>query len=297
MSREEGAQALQPASPTRPAQGRKRIGVVLNGLQGKANTVALRYLILEMNRVQSTFEYEFLPTPDDPWLALLRQPGPTARSEVKAGAADFFVRHQSYLCGLNTKYSLMEAPPDYVVVVCLTTFDDTYYSTRSGGVSVIALGNWQRHMAPPSIVEFLLTLIVREAVASVSPTLRGSVHLGTKGCVFDFTLALDDVRFKVLSGLVCLHCRGALITDNLPQLAQEVQSLSSKKWLGLSSQAGTPAAIAAKLGHDLFTTKGLQATRWEKLLHALSEEGAKQVLVVLGVVVAAVALAWLGLKP
>jgi hypothetical protein len=151
-------------------------------------------------------------------------------------------------------------------------------------------------MAPPSIVEFLLTLIVREAVASVSPQLRGSVHLGTKGCLFDFTYNLDDVRFKVLNAFVCNYCVTALTVDQLPSLPHEIQKVLRKKWLGPSSKAGSPAAIVSKLGHDLFTTKGLQPTFWEQVIKILREEGTKQVLTIVGIVLGALLLAWFGLK-
>jgi hypothetical protein len=45
--------------------------------------------------------------------------------------------------------------------------------------------------APPErfvILEFIITLIMRESIAFVSPSLRGSEHLGTKGCLSDFVL-------------------------------------------------------------------------------------------------------------
>ncbi|MBS0150484.1 MAG: hypothetical protein JSR31_06040 [Nitrospira sp.] len=218
------------------------------------------------------------------------------RTDIKSQTADFHQRYRAYLAGLNKDFLLKEAPPDYFIVVCLATFDDDYYTTRKDRVSVIALGNWERHMAPPSIVEFLLTLIVREAVASVSPLLGGSVHLGTKGCLCDFTPQLDDARFKVLNAFVCGHCANALSTDKLPQLVEELQFVLSKKWLGLTSKVGTPAAIALKLGHDLFATKGLQPTFWEQALKTLQEEGTKQILTLIGAVVGAVLLVWFGIK-
>jgi hypothetical protein len=276
--------------------GPKRIGIVLNGLEGKANTAALRFLILKMNSLQETFEYEFLPFFEDDLLSTLRSTFEVDRDEVKALAPAFQNRYHAHLADLNSEYHLKEPAPGYYIVICLATLKDNFYTTRRDGVSVIALGNWERHMAPPSIVEFLLTLVVREAVASVSESLRGSVHLGTKGCLFDFTLYLDDVRFKVLNAFVCRHCRESLRQDGLPALAAEIQRVLRKEWLGSASKPGTPAAIAARLGHDLFTTKGLQATRWEQFMTLLREEGTKQVLKILGLAVGAALLAWLGLK-
>ena len=157
-------------------------------------------------------------------------------------------------------------------------------------------------MAPPTIVEFLLTLVVREAIAALSPSLRGSIHLGTKGCVCDFTLNLEDARLKVLSGFVCGYCRTALETDNLPHLATEIERILGKRWLGKATNPATPAAIVSKLGHNLFTTKGLQPTKWERFVSALQDEGAKALMKVAGFILVALlaglagALGWVGIE-
>jgi hypothetical protein len=41
-------------------------------------------------------------------------------------------------------------------------------------------------MAPPSIFEFILMLLLRQAASFRAPALSKSTHLGTKGCLFDF---------------------------------------------------------------------------------------------------------------
>jgi hypothetical protein len=35
-------------------------------------------------------------------------------------------------------------------------------------------------------------------------------------------------------------------------------------WLGKTSDPSTPAGSVANLGHDLFLTKGVSPTRWER---------------------------------
>jgi hypothetical protein len=208
-----------------------RIGIVLSGLE-ETNLDALRYLILELNRLQGSFEFEFysLP-PDDPFLRHLGTQE-VDRERTKDLIPPFAERCRAHLEMENETFGLQEPPPPYFIVVCLARFSDSFYSARKGIVSVLALGNWERHMAPPSIFEFLLTLITREAVAAVSPSLRGSIHLGTKGCLFDFTPHLGDAKFKVLSAFICAHCRAALETNHLSQLKEEILTLLEKKWLG-----------------------------------------------------------------
>ncbi|HJP72638.1 MAG TPA: hypothetical protein VJ914_00130 [Pseudonocardiaceae bacterium] len=132
-------------------------------------------------------------------------------------------------------------------------------------------------MAPPSFVEFVQALLVREAVAALCPSLSGSVHLGTKGCLMDFTGNLDDARQKVLRGGVVTH-------------------LLDREWLGQPTDPCIPAGIMANLKDDLFTAKGRQQTPREAFRAALAPEGAKQLVAGAGALVMAVLPFLLGVK-
>ena len=193
-------------------------------------------------------------------------------------------------------YKIEEAPADYFIMLTKARFSDFYYMVREGNLSIIALGNWERSMAPPSILEFILTLVIREAVASASKSLSGSIHLGTKGCLFDFTASLDEVRNKVLNGFICRNCCKKLERDGFPDFAKELTPILQKKWLGKSDDPTSPAGVSLKLGYDLFTTKGAEATKWEKFLATIQDEGVKQLIKIAGGVIIAGLLFWLGWK-
>jgi hypothetical protein len=180
--------AEEPKTPPAVTTARRpthRIGIVLAGT-GDAGVDALRFLVLQMNRLQSAFEFEFLPSCEDQFLEALQSYDSTVplkpmdRQALKAEAPEFARRYESFLLSQNKGYNLAELPPDYFIVVSLARFEDGYYSARQGPVSIIALGDWKSAMAPPSIVEFILTLILMEALAAVSGRLRGSQHLGTR---------------------------------------------------------------------------------------------------------------------
>lgn len=274
----------------------KRIGIMLTGF-GKTNLSAFRFLVLKMNSLQSTFEFEFLPiNGDDAFAQSLSSKTKLDRNAIKNEMPAFLERHQQFLEYLNEGYNLKESLPDYYVLVSLAQFADNFYTTRRNQLSILALGNWQRFMSPPSLLEFILTLILREAVSSISPSLRGSIHLGTKGCLFDFTATLDEVRYKVLNGNICAHCHNALLQDNYPELADELRFVLGKEWFGKPSEPLSPANITSKLGYDLFTTKGLEATTWEKFMSTLSEEGIKQLITIIGGIILAGLIFWLGFQ-
>jgi hypothetical protein len=289
-------ETMNDTAPIAPQQKAKRIGILLSGLE-KANLPVLHFLVLYMNSLQSTFEYEFLPTaPQDELIQMLSAPTPINREEVRAKTPAFIERYRDWLEKLIVDYELREPPPEYFVIVGLAHFSDNFYTMRQGPLSVLALGNWDRVMAPPSLLEFILTLIVRESVAAISESLRSSIHLGTKGCLCDFTLSLTDVRYKIFNGFICQYCRAALQHDGLPGVADELTRVLGRKWLGNTTDSNSPASIALKLGYNLFTTKGLEATKWEKFLSLIQEEGIKQFITIIGAIIIAVSLILLGLK-
>ena len=195
------------------------------------NTSALQFLILAMNKEQSLFQFEFynFHPATHPLLKLLDGGETEVRAEAKRLMPAFTTQARAIIHRRNEQMGLSEEPPNRFVVVSQCRFDDNYYSARRGGASVLALGNWKRAMAPPSFVEFVQALLVREAVAALCPSLSGSVHLGTKGCLCDFTEHLGDARQKVLHGYICHHCRSSMEADGEPTLADTVTHLLDRE--------------------------------------------------------------------
>jgi hypothetical protein len=160
---------------------RLRIGILSN--MDQVSDPALRFLILRMNTIQGSFEFEFLPfDPTDPFLVKLLPGSIVDREEIRDSAAAFRIRQTKLFDAYNQGFNTKESPPNHLMVLSTARFADNHYNMRSAGISVVALGNWRRSMAPPSILEFVLTLTIREAIASACRTLSESVHLGTKGC-------------------------------------------------------------------------------------------------------------------
>ncbi len=275
----------------------RRIGIIISGMNN-ANIPALSYLLLHLNTIQSTFEYEILPFEEhDEFISSLISQRPVDREPVRTKIDAFIDRLEACLKGWMAEAEITDTslPASYILITT-TKFSDGYYSMRQGRLSILALGNWQRSMAPPSILEFLVTLVVRESVSMVSPSLQGSVHYGTKGCLCDFTPFLDDARYKVLNAFICTNCRNALIQDQLPTLADEIILVLNKQWFGKAADLDSPAGITAKLGYHLFLTKGFDANFWEKFTEILREESVRLIMSAIGTVLVAGLLLWFGLS-
>lgn len=115
--------------------------------------------------------------------------------------------------------------PENFVVISLAKFSDEHYGLKAGHVQVQALGNWERGMAPPSILEFIIVLLMRQAASFINASLSKSVHLGTKGCLFDFTADIAEARYKALQSFVCTDCRARMHESGSPHLAHDLANV------------------------------------------------------------------------
>jgi hypothetical protein len=259
--------------------------------------VAVRFLLLRLNVVQTAFEFEFIPLlTRDPFVDGLRGRGVLDRSETKVASDAFADRLERSAVAGAAMFGLPDEERQRVVVLSTARFADRFYVTRTPRLSVLALGDWERTMAPPSLTEFFLSLVISEAITHAVPALRKAGHYGTKGCKLDFSVVLTDARQQVLSSFICASCRSRIPDDLLAQ----IEAMVDNAWLGEVSDPSSPAAIAAALGHDLFVVKGLRPTLWETVKVTLRQDGVRQLLTVVQTVITtmlvAALLLYLGLK-
>lgn len=243
-----------------------RIGVIVSP-KPKLNESALRSIVLAMNKEQDLIQFEFYDVDlDYPFMNMLANRKRIDRSQIRDMLPAFVRDLRHDLVSRSAGYKLSEDVPARYVVISQSRFKDNYYSLRKGQSSVLGLGNWHRYMAPPSLLEFVQVLLVREAVAALCPGLSGSVHLGNKGCLMDFVSVLSEARQKVISGYICHFCRARMMDDGQPQLFDAASRLIDRKWLGSPTDPRSPAGVASNLGANLFIVKGLRATTGEKFL-------------------------------
>lgn len=273
-----------------------KIGVLLTALGG-LDTRALRYLILHQNSLQQSFEFQLLATPrDDALITLLNSPQPINRPDVEAIVNDFISRYRADLRDRAASYQVPPILPASIVILTTARFSDNYFATGGPNWGLLALGNWERHMAPPSIVEFFLALLVRSAIDTACKAKFPVRHFTTNGCLFDFAASIGDARFGVLSGHICQACRETILSSTSSSVLEDSLRLAKKDWLGDYKGPSGVANTAKKLGYDLFHTSGIQQTLWEKVRARLEEEVVKTLLKIIGTLAIAALLVWLGIK-
>ena len=274
-----------------------RVGVILATL-GKLNGFALKYLIVHLNTLQSSIEFEILsPDPEDELLVMLGDSKVVDREKCRSMLPDFHARSMEFFCEEQEGYDLADLSlPEDLVVISLAKFSDEHYGLKEKHVQVQALGNWMRHMAPPSILEFIVVLLMRQAASFVVPALSKSIHLGTKGCLFDFTSNLAEARYKALQSFVCSTCRSRMQGSGAVHLADDIARVLDISWLGTTSDPHCPAGIVAKLGYNLFLTKGIEPSFWENVRSLLRDEATKEIIKLVFAILLAALLLRLGLK-
>lgn len=278
--------------------GVRQIGVVLCADIHADAVPALKFLLLHTNTLQRVFEYQFLPTSEDRLLHQLASGAILDRQHLEADLPRFHRDYAEFLMNQGIEYGLtddLDWRPNNYILVSRATLADRYYLTAGAGVAVLALGQWERVMAPPSLVESIVTLALCASVYFLQdPGWVG--HLGTKGCLFDFNADLSDTRFKALQGFICSECRHRLAEADQPEVADEIERVLKKNWFGVVSDPNSVAGVCAKMGYNLFVTKGMRPRFSERFLTHFEEAGVKELLGFVAKLALAASLLYLGIR-
>lgn len=270
-----------------------KIGIILSSF-GVRESAALKYIVLHQNTLQRSIEFQFLPIDETSELLKdLETPGLIDRESFEIKIANHKASYKTWLREEADNYEVPNDNYDGIIVISLAKFTDNYYLTWANNWAILALGHWESKMAPPSVLEFILTLLIQVSVDIACGTGR---HHETKGCAFDFTALLADARYKVLTGFVCSGCIDTIKNTRSEQFIKDIQILLNKDWLGVPDDPSIVSITAKKLGYDLFHTKGFKPTTWERIKITLEEQAVKTVLKIIGSVIIAALLVWLGLK-
>lgn len=167
------------------------------------------------------------------------------------------------------------ALPDKWLVFTEIPFSGYIIGDYSDDVCVVSLAYWNKSMAPPTVVEFMIN---QSQSACVKLFLDVPEHYGSGGCLLDFNEYIDDFKFSVLGG-VCTRCRRRITETHGQEIADALRVLTDKKWLGAMDEPRSAAAIARKaFGYDIQLTKGLAPSRWQVLWDRITATGTDEII-------------------
>ncbi len=264
---------------------------------GKLPIPALEYLVLYLNRLQSDVEFQIAPAFNDNLFMDELAPDRVINwDEFESKIADFVKWVNVTTQDLEIGYELQHTELGSIAIISLSSLNTNWYSVYQPDVSTYFLGKWETHMAPPSILESIITLIISEGIYRlIGLDATRMAHITTRGCPGDFNMSLIDTRYKTLVGSLCKDCLSQLEEAIGVEHANLWNKLLKKRWIGTLDDPYSPASHVSKLGYNLFVTKGLAPTPQEKVVAFLKDEGSKQIIQIFGAVLVALVLVWLGL--
>lgn len=271
--------------------------VCLVGLDGPSSQ-ALSYLITHVNELQRSLEFELVDVDENDALVrrLSTQQVIPADEEFETLIEGFAERQDAHSRSSEEAYGLPKSSATEYAIVSLARLSNNYYAWGAGRTSLLTLGGWDKSFAPPSLVEYALTLVIRFAAIDAFQGKRDTRHLGSKGCLFDFNPNLETVRFKVLNSFICGDCDAALAQVGGRQVADDLRLLLGKTWLGKADDPLAPAGICRKLGYDLFLTRGIRPGFFQGMILKLQDELPTEGLKFVFAILLGAALTFLGFK-
>ena len=244
------------------------------------NTDAATYLILSQNLVQSIYEFEVLDFDNlskvyEFKLEKYREglTSPDYMSWIKRLITAFCEEIRISILG----WGAQAVENCYWIVITETAMPEDFYGDISDNLTVFSISAWRREMAPPSVLEFILTLT---QVGIVNYFAIGQSHVETRGCISDFNPALSTVRQTVLLGSICSTCKGIIDDKYGTDATEALRTLLPGSWIGSSEQVDSVAGILRKVfNYDLYRAKGLSAdwrdTVTSELFKTVSQETIK----------------------
>ncbi|WFT88402.1 hypothetical protein [Rhizobium leguminosarum] len=245
---------------------RPRVGVIVACL-GEYDSKALRYAILRLNTAQSFVEYEIVyDVPEDHDFVARTRYGEVVRtSYIKQAASSFeegVVRRQS-----QQFKNKPQTPCDRYLALCNCQLDSGVYLFRPGNrMRTLMVGSWQTHFAPPSLLEFIIDICVKQGIAEAFGA--PPAHMPSRGCIFDYNEILENTRNGVLIGHVCEECTAYMARSN-PNW-DEIKMLTGGQWLGDPSDPFSPYCELQRLGFKVFKASGVRDSFFRRFMDTIS---------------------------
>ena len=255
---------------------RVKIGVVIADLGSDDTKRALEYLILSMNTIQNSFDFQLVQTDKSNFITALSDGNKVSRNYIEESAQEFLNELKNKEEKKCTQYNLEYSKKINIVILSTAKFKDDYFQTGGDSWSLIALGNWKETMSPPSILEFFISMLIRTSIDKACQKNQPKRHFRSKGCCFDFCSKIEDARYFVLTGYLCDVCTKNIETETNKLLVTETKFLLSKTWLGTTLDPSNISLVTKKLGHDLFHTMGVQPKPWDRVKDLIFSEFCKQ---------------------
>jgi hypothetical protein len=155
---------------------------------------------------------------------------------------------------------------------------------------VITSHDWEKKYCPPSLFEYLISLIIMCCLNTLSHEYNGSLYQHevdtTSGCIFENTQLKTYRRISVSNPLLCFKCKEQIQDlDNKIKnktgisLKDEVDNILSKEWMGSLEKRDSPIYnLKRNYKYNIDLHSGFYKTQWEKFRDSITEKSAEWII-------------------
>jgi hypothetical protein len=222
------------------------------------NEYAFKYFVLSLNKFQSTYEFYF------PHIQGIEIPERLNYPE------DWIIEIDKTLSEKKINFN-------YYIAIVRNELKNSLFAWPDLNGAIITTNHWQKYYAPPSLFEYLISIIYycliysRKRISDFNPSeslldVMFDVHPETFGCYADKAIDRKDNRIDVALGYFCDKHKEQVISFYGEDYYQEVISILERKWVG---DLETKNSIAYNLKHyfsfNIFKDSGFNKTVWDNL--------------------------------
>ncbi len=225
---------------------RSKVAILLNS-EPTFNEYAFKYFILNLNSIQSNYEFVF-PEFDEYYFV-----------DKLYNEATLLETHKKGIKEIN-----FESKPDYYVNIIESEIEGNLFFICIGNASFITTNSWQKYFSPPSLFEYLLHGISVSLIA-MHPKIGLVTHTETRGCTLDYTKYKADRRVDVSLGYLCDDCKKIISQNAGKEYLEDMYKIINRVWIG---DINSFSSVAYNLKHffkfDINKDSGFNKNFWEK---------------------------------
>jgi hypothetical protein len=263
---------------------RSFLDIRTNKIKLDFDQLAFAHLLLQLNNNQSLFDFQIV-SPS----RLTGFPLPKSGKDV----LDWFVKRVQDFenSQIGKAYGI-----DYWLSI--TSFELNQVSICSGKtesgklVWVITSFNWERQNCPPSVFEYLVSIVVMCSLNTLSAYYGIDLHnpdvVSVSGCIFENTPLEKYRRISVSNPLLCFACKQQLLalddaikqrTGTKTSVNKEIDKILSRKWMGSPEERDSPLYnINKNYGYNVDSHSGFYKKKWEIIRDSIVERTAEWIV-------------------
>ncbi|MHB9024851.1 MAG: hypothetical protein ACYC7E_11865 [Armatimonadota bacterium] len=167
-------------------------------------------------------------------------------------------------------------PGSYTIAIVEDLLNDNWFSHEYRCSSVITIGDWEQHYAPPTLKSYIMYQVAQALMHFASDLSEEIamrlVHEPPKGCLFDMSTRKLDIRLGMVAGNLCARCASTLRQFGTDQNA--IDAIDRIVNLVRSEALGKPVLLDPRKAFVVmrFTSKDENDNAWRYGIKAGVEE-------------------------